>query len=77
MAKDPGMRPIVDALIAAGLVESIDKVRCVYITADPQQGVFVTVVRYGDPLQVADALNKLTEVGYRLVKEETEHTDGD
>lgn len=77
MAKNVGTKPIADALVAAGLIEDPDTVESVTITASAKDGVFVTIVKFGDSRQVADALNKLTSVGYRLVREETEHTNGD
>lgn len=77
VAKDVGTKPIADALVAAGLIENIDDVKSVTITADAQKGVYVTIVRFGDATKVADMVNELTEVGYRLVREETEKTNGD
>jgi hypothetical protein len=77
VAKDVGTKPIADALVRAGLIENPDVVESVTITASAANGVSVTVKRFGDAQQVADALNELTEVGYRLVKEESETSNGD
>lgn len=77
MARVMNTKPIADALVRAGLIENPDTVESVTITASARHGVSITVVRYGDGQQVADALNELTEVGYRLVKEESETSNGD
>jgi hypothetical protein len=77
VAKDVGTKPIADALVRAGLIENVDTVKSVTITASAEDGMYITVVHYGDGQQIADALNELTEVGYRMVKEESETSNGD
>ncbi len=75
MGRYVGTKPIADALVAAGLIENPDTVKSVTITADAEEGVMITVLCYGDSEKVADALLKLTEVGYRMVREESETSD--
>jgi hypothetical protein len=77
VAKDVGTQPIADALVRAGLIENPNTVKSVTITVSAEDGMYITVVRYGDGQQIAGALNELTEIGYRLVKEESESNNDD